>query len=153
MSYSTVEEADAYVASHYISNDPMRLTWDALIPADKQSLLNKSAAIIDSLPLTGRRTNRGQKEEFPRCGATEVPDAVKNAECELALTYSDSSKSADADQYRKMIQYGISSYSIGNFSESLLSYQRNNLQLQYGLISVEAERLLQPWLSGGFCIE
>lgn len=153
MSYSTVEEATAYIQEHYISTDDLRKNWESLGEEDQQALLNRSQAIIDNLPLRGRKTELGQPNQFPRNGKKEVPDVVKQAEAELALAYTDSSAVDDAQHYRKLVQYGISSYSIGNFSESLLTYGKHSLQVTYGLISVEAERLLSPWLYGGFCIE
>lgn len=153
MSYSTVVEADEYVSTRYISTDPVRTRWEGLTEDDKQALLNKSMDIINNLPLTGCKANADQENAFPRFGQEEIPDAVKFAEIELALAYADSDSVADVDHYRKMVQYGISSYSIGNFSEALLTYSKNGLELQYGVISTQAERLLTPWLSGGFCFE
>lgn len=153
MSYSSVQEANDYVAQHYVSSDATRTTWESLQDEDKQVLLNKAFSIIENLPLRGRKTEIDQPCAFPRCPDKEVPDVVKNAECELALAFSDSDLNSSIKDYRRMIDYGISSYSVGNFSESILSYQKNGLQMRYGLISSEAERLLLPWLSGGFRIE
>ena len=152
MSYTTLEEANSYVTSHYTSTDETRVRWESLIDDDKTSLLNKAFDIIDNLPYTGRKTCVDQPYAFPRCPSNEVPEAVKNAEVELALSLSDTSLLDSLKDYRRMVNYGISSYSIGNFSESLLTYQKNGLQLRYGLISDEAERLLTPWLAGGYRI-
>lgn len=152
MSYCTVEEANQYVTDNYISTDESRKRWEALSDDDKQALLNKSFKVIESLPYTGRKTCVDQPQAFPRCPDTDIPTAVKDAEVELALSLSDSELNSSLKDYRRMVDYGISSYSIGNFSESILSYQKNSLQLKYGLISDEAERLLTPWLSGGYRI-
>lgn len=153
MSYATVQEANEYVSSHYLSTDSERDRWNSLTDDDKQILLNKGKDIIDRLPLTGRTTELNQEDAFPRNGQIEVPKNVKFAEIELALAYSDPDLTETQAQYQRMVNYGVSSYSIGNFSESLLSYQKNSAQLRYGLISPEAERWLQPWTCGGFCIE
>lgn len=153
MSYNTVEEANAYVSSHYLLTDTERVTWDALDDDSKHILLNKSKETIDNLPLRGRKSCVTQEDAFPRDCATEVPLQVKYAEVELALSYTDGDSKEIQDQYRKMVDYGISSYSIGNFSESILSYNKNSMSMLYGLVSSEAERLLQPWLGGGFAIE
>lgn len=152
MSYATVEDANAYVQSMYLSTDEARLTWEKLSDEDKQVLLNKAFDVIEQLPFTGRKTSEEQPNAFPRCPDTEVPQAVVNAEIALAVTYSDSELLSSIKDYRRMVDYGVSSYSIGNFSESLLTYQKNGLQLRFGLISDEAERLLTPWLSGGYRI-
>lgn len=153
MSYNTVDEANTYVETHYIDTDELRVLWNGLSEENKQILLNKGKSIIDHLPLSGRKTCTTQTDAFPRNGQTEVPEDVKAAEVEVALVYSNTDEAEIQNQYRRMVNYGISSYSIGNFSESILSYQKNSMQMLYGLASYEAERLLQPWLSGGFSIE
>ena len=152
MSYSTVEQADAYVASHYVSADEARVRWELLSAEDKQVLLNQAHDVIDSLPITGRKASVDQPDAFPRCPDREVPDAVKSAECELALSLSDEAANASLDDYRKMVDYGIQSYSIGNFSETLLSDSKNSVEIKYGLNSSKAKQLLTPWLTGGFRI-
>ena len=152
MSYNTVEEANGYVTSHYISTDESRVRWESFSDEDKQVLLTRAHDVIDSLPFTGRKTSVDQPDAFPRCPYNGVPDAVKSAECELALSLSDEAANASLDDYRKMVDYGIQSYSIGNFSETLLSYSKNSIEIKYGLISSNAKQLLTPWLTGGFRI-
>ena len=152
MSYCTVEQANAYVASRYLSTDTARVRWESLLDDDKQVLLNKAHDTIDALPITGRKTSVDQPDAFPRCPEKEVPDAVRSAECELALSLSDEAANASLEDYRKMVDYGIQSYSIGNFSETLLSYSKNSIEIKYGLISSQAKQLLTPWLTGGFRI-
>lgn len=152
MSYNTVDTANEYVTGHYLSSDEARLRWEALSTEDRQVLLNKSFDVIEGLPLTGRKTHTDQPNQFPRCPDEEVPEVVLQAEVELALALSDTELAESIRDYRRMVDYGISSYSIGNFSETILSYQKNSLQMRYGLISDEAERLLNPWLTGGYRI-
>ena len=152
MSYCTVAQADEYVRSYYTSNDEARVRWESLSESDKQVLLNKSHDVIDSLPFTGRKTSVDQPDAFPRCPDKEVPVAVKSAECELAVSLSDEAANASFDDYRKMVDYGIQSYSIGNFSETLLSYSKNSVEIKFGLNSSKAKQLLNPWLTGGFRI-
>ena len=152
MSYNTVEQADAYVDSHYLSSDELAQRWSDLYDSDKQVLLTKAHDIIDALPITGRKASVDQPDAFPRCPDKEVPDAVKSAECELALSLSDESTNESLNNYRRMVDYGIQSYSIGNFSETLLSYSKNSIEIKYGLISSNAKQLLTPWLTGGFRI-
>ena len=66
MSYNTVEQANAYVASHYLSSDEARVRWELLNDEDKQVLLNKSHDIIDALPITGRKASVDQPDAFTR---------------------------------------------------------------------------------------
>lgn len=152
MSYSTIAEANAYVMSHYVSTDEARIRWDSISDEDKQVLLTRAHDVIDALPLTGRKTHVDQPDAFPRFPWREVPDAIKSAECELALSLSDEAATASLEDYRKMVDYGIQSYSIGNFSETLLSYSKNSVEIKYGLISSQAKQLLTPWLTGGYRI-
>lgn len=152
MSYASVEEADEYIASHYLADDSDRKKWESLDTESKQILLTRSMGIIDNLPLTGRKHSCTQPNAFPRNCDEEVPSAVKAAEIELALSLSDTDMQELQNEYRRLVDYGISSYSIGNFSESILTYGKGSLQMQYGLVSTEAERYLSPWLRGGFCI-
>lgn len=153
MSYNTVPEADEYVSGHFMSTDTRRTDWEALDESDKQVLLNQSHDIIDSLPLTRVKYDCEQPDAFPRCPDKEVPQAVKYAEVELAVAYADKGSVEDAQHYSRMVQYGITSYSVGNFSESIVDYAKNSPAVKYGLISQKAERLLTPWLSGGYRVE
>lgn len=152
MSYCTVEEANAYVALYFTSSDEGRVSWDALSDSDKQVLLNQAHDIIDALPIHGRKTCVDQPDAFPRFPEKEVPTAVRHAECELAVSLSDKDTNESLNEYRRMVDYGIQSYSVGNFSESLLSYSKNSVELRYGLISSKAKQLLTPWMTGGFRI-
>lgn len=152
MSYCTVQEADEYVSTHYLSTDEIRGTWESLDEDSKQILLNRGEQVIDNLPLSGRKYDTAQPNAFPRNCSPDVPNEVKFAEVELALAYSDSDSLQIQDEYKRMVDYGISSYSIGNFSESILTYGKGSLQMKYGLISTQAERYLSAWLSGGFCV-
>lgn len=153
MSYSTLEVANDYIAAHYMSSDDVRVRWESLSDPDKQVLLNRAYNVINSLPLRGCKTDTEQDGAFPRCGYTVVPAAVVNAEIELAAAFTDADQMSALYEYKRKADYGISSYRVGNFSETMVSYAGNSLQLQYGLVSTEAERLLLPWLNGGFCIE
>ena len=153
MSYSTVEYANDYIASHYIRTDDARVRWESLAIDDRQVLLNKAHDVIDSLPVVGRKTSVDQPDAFPRYPDKVVPDAVMRAECELALVLSDDAVNDTLAEYQKMVDYGIQSYSVGNFSETLLSYSKNSVELRYGLVSPKAKQLMTPWMTGGFRIE
>lgn len=156
MNYATVEEADSYIGTHYLPNTPDRLLWDAMDSLSKEILLTQAHEVINSLPFTGRKYSELQDDAFPRrfcSGFTQtdtIPKEVKSAEIELAYSLSDSSKADEAAEYRRMIDYGVASYSVGNFSESLLTYGKGNLKLNFGLVSDKAQKLLSPWLSGGY---
>ena len=156
-SYVTIEEANVYIQNNLLSTDPLRISWESLLDEDKQVLLNRSAAAINSLPFTGRKMNVNQENAFPRYPNTDVPDDVKAAQIENALTSSDETQSEDAQLYQKMWAYGISSYRIGNLSESIGTASGNagfsTSMLRSGVVSVIAQNILSKYLGGGYCIE
>lgn len=156
-SYVTIEEANVYIQNNLLSTDPLRISWELLLDEDKQVLLNRSAAAINSLPFTGRKMNVNQENAFPRYPNTDVPDDVKVAQIENALTSSDETQSEDAQLYQKMWAYGISSYRIGNLSESIGTASGNagfsTSMLRSGVVSVIAQNILSKYLGGGYCIE
>lgn len=151
--YVTVQDADTYISSHYLSTDEVVATWNALSESDKAVLLTKAFQIIELLPFTGRKAAPGQSCAFPRWPDKTVPDRIKWAQIELALNKSDASNNEDAKYYERLWLYGVDSYTIGNLSEktSTGSYTIGGAQAT-GVTSAEAERLLQPYLGGGYRI-
>lgn len=153
MSYVDVAYADEYVNTHFLSVDERRLNWEALDNNDKEVLLQRSFEAIECLPFVGRKTNLEQPNAFPRCPFEEVPEAVKHAQVENAITLSDSSASEDAAFYEKLWQYGVESYSIGNLSERTSSGAwGRNVTASSGVISAKAINLLKPFLNGSYNI-
>lgn len=149
--YVTLEEANEYVETHYLSEDTLRLSWEDLTDDDRTVLLNKSFQTIELLPFPGRKLNPDQSTVFPRWPCKEVPVAVKWAQIENALAKSDASNEEDAQHYEKLWTYGVQSYSIGNLSEHVSSgtYGLRGAQAT-GVTSAAAERLLRPYLGGGY---
>lgn len=156
-SYITIEEANEYVATHYVSDDPLRTTWEDLSDEDKQVYLNVSAEAIDSLPWPGRKAHLNQEHAFPRYPSMAIPPSIKFANIENAMSSADSSATADAALYQKMWSYGISSYSIGNLSETVGTAGGNasakTQMASNGIISSKAQALLSVYMTGGYCIE
>lgn len=154
MSYVDVAYADEYVNTHFLSVDERRFNWEALDNNDKEVLLQRSFEAIECLPFVGRKTNPDQPNAFPRYPFEEVPEAVKYAQVENAITLSDSSASEDAAFYEKLWQYGVESYSIGNLSERTSSgaWGRNVTASSSGVISTKAINLLKPFLNGSYNI-
>lgn len=149
--YVTLEETNEYIKTHYPSEDPLRLGWEDLIEEDQVVLLNKSFQTIELLPFAGRKFDPKQPNAFPRWPQQEVPAAVKWAQIENALAKSDTSNAEDAKFYERLWMYGVESYSIGNLSErtSTGSYSVNGAQAT-GVTSAIADRLLRPYLGGGY---
>jgi len=67
-SYVTLEEADEYVQSHYLSTSPEYKAWfnDSLSREDKIRSLIASARALNNLRYKGRKKVPGQKLAFPR---------------------------------------------------------------------------------------
>jgi len=81
-SYVDVAEADTYFSTRYGSG-----SWDLLDPASKESALISATSLVDKYCVwSGAKTDPAQPLEFPRNGDTEVPQAIKDAQCELTLS-------------------------------------------------------------------
>lgn len=149
--YVTLEEANQYVQTHYLQTDDLRLSWESLPDEDRTVLLTKSFQTIELLPFAGRKLNSNQSTVFPRWPYKEVPEAIKWAQIENALAKSDASNEEDTKYYERLWTYGVESYSIGNLSErtSTGTYSLRGAQAT-GVTSAIAERLLRPYLGGGY---
>lgn len=153
--YVTLEQANEYIATHYISTDKLRLAWEDLDDADKSALLLKSFETIELLPFAGRKTAAGQPNAFPRCPDTEVPKQIQWAQIENALVASDTASSEEAEHYGRLWQFGVQSYSIGNLSEHISEgawSSGSTTAVASGLVSANATRLLKPYLLGSYRI-
>ena len=149
--YVTLEEANDYVATHYLSTDALRQGWDKLFDEERTILLTKSFQTIELLPFAGRKLDPKQSTVFPRWPCKEVPEAIKWAQIENALAKSDASNEEDAKHYERLWTYGVESYSIGNLTErtSTGTYSLRGAQAT-GVVSAIADRLLRPYLGGGY---
>ncbi len=136
-SYSTTEYADEYFAGSLHAE-----RWGETSDADKEKALRQATKEIDRQPLKGRKTDTAQTLAFPRHPDTEVPVAVKDACCEVALALLERSNS----QRRKLQQEGVQSFTLGNMSETYAPGAGR------GLLSQEAKDLLKPWLLGAVMI-
>ena len=151
--YVTLEEANEYVANHFMSSDVVRVAWESLSDDDKKVLLRNSCQAIDALTLRGRKTCTTQPGAFPRYPSDVVPIEVKEAQIANAIVLADSSSQEDVSYYDRLRTYGIKSYHIGNLSETLSSPAESASASSYiGIYSQESMRLLSPWLKGGFNI-
>lgn len=153
--YVTLEQADEYIATHYISTDKLRLAWEDLDDEDKSALLLKSFETIELLPFAGRKTVAGQPNAFPRYPDTEVPNQIQWAQIENALVASDTASSEEAEHYGRLWQFGVQSYSIGNLSEHISEgawSSGSTTAVASGLVSANATRLLKPYLLGSYRI-
>lgn len=82
-SYASISYANEYFASRLHTN-----SWDTAVVADRTKALAMATRSIDRLSLTGDKPT-GQENHFPVDGATEIPDDIKIACCEEALSLLD----------------------------------------------------------------
>ena len=132
-SYIDIEEADEYFTGRLHAE-----RWGETSDADKEKALRQATKEIDRQLLKGRKATETQELAFPRYPDTEVPEAVKEACCEIALALLERGNS----QRRKLQQEGVQSFSLGNMSETYTPGAGR------GLLSQEAKELLRPWLLG-----
>lgn len=136
-SYCTIEYAD-----EYFNNRLHTESWFEADDSTKAKALKQATRAIDRQLLKGRKTNPKQELAFPRYPDTEVPEAVKEACCEEALTLLERGNS----QRRKLQQEGVQSFTLGNMSETYITGAGR------GMLSQEAKELLRPWLIGAVMI-
>ena len=132
-SYIDIEEANEYFAGRLHAE-----SWGQADESTKEKALRQATKAIDRQPLRGRKTNPEQELAFPRYPDTEVPEAVKEACCEEALSLLERGNS----QRRRLQQEGVQSFSLGNMSETYATGAGK------GLLSQEAKDLISPWLLG-----
>lgn len=107
--YVSLEEANSYISSSFLSSDEKRKAWEGLSDDDKKVLLRQSLMDIEALNFTGRKTDLNQPYKFPRNGNTEVPENVKYAQIEGAIDRTTNS-------YFDINNNGIASESVGSVS-------------------------------------
>lgn len=132
-SYIDIDGADEYFAGRLHAE-----SWSGADSETKEKALKQATREIDRQPLTGRKATDTQALAFPRYPDAEIPEAVKEACCEVALALLERGNS----QRRKLQQEGVQSFTLGNMSESYAAGAGR------GLLSQEARELLQPWLLG-----
>jgi len=108
-SYIDIAGADEYFAGRLHTE-----SWGQADDSTKEKALRQATKAIDRQQLRGRKVNSGQALAFPRYPDTEVPEAVKEACCEEALTLLERGN----NQRRKLQQEGVQSFSLGNMSET-----------------------------------
>lgn len=151
--YVTLEDANKYVAEHFLSSNTTRVAWESLSDADKMVLLRNSFGAIERLPFRGRKTSATQPSAFPRWPSTEIPVQIMHAQIVNAVTLADESSREDVAYYDKLRTFGVESYTVGNLSETLVAPSENSgAASNQGIYSQEAMGLMVPWLRGGFDI-
>lgn len=144
--YATLEQANAYIESYYSSNNPLRISWNALSDGDKTVQLNIAERTIDQLPLKGKPIHKSKA--FPRKPDEEYSLLkAKEATIELAINLLDS----EISQRYSMQQQGVKSYKIGDLSETFKDGSSGYSGIDNYAFSIVFP-YLSDWLGGGYDI-
>jgi hypothetical protein len=152
-SYVSVSEADEYISKRYTSANADRLRWAAFSDQDKEILLLNACTELEALPFRGRKALIAQPLAFPRMpyqwghDLNYVPEAIKQAQIELALYLSNENKQSELSQRQSLQAQGVQSFSIGDLSES---YASGGSMKAAPLLCAKSARLLASYLNGGF---
>lgn len=150
--YVDIQFADDYVTTHFVSTDMLRENWENLLEEDKEVLLRLSFENIEKLPFVGKKTDCTQQKAFPRFPSKEIPLDIMYAQVENAVEIgAQSSENSNTQLYQHLRANGIASYSIGDFSETLLD-RSSDIYLSSGILSARAVKLLTAFVAGGYRI-
>lgn len=137
--YADLTFAEAYFAERMDSDSWDEQTDDAV----KIKALKSATKWIDMIPVVGQKTDYlTQKQSFPRNGNEDIPPEISETCCEVALEI----LKGNTLEYL-LEKLGLSSESIGDTSTS---YEAGGaaslLDLNFGLPSAAAARLMAPWM-------
>ena len=144
-SYVSLEEANNYFNSRLHAE-----AWTGATDTDKEKALKQATRNIDTLPFRGAKASDAQALSFPRAYTVykdgglvlvtdqDIPQAVKNATCEEALSLLQNS------QRKQLQEEGVDSITIGNLTEHYSG--------TYKSISSSAYKMLSRYIVGGVYI-
>ena len=146
-SYVSLNEANVYA----IAAQPDS-RWHSLTSEQREQRLLLACEQLEALPFSGRKTRAEQALSFPRAPYAVVPQSIKAAQVEIALLpLRQGGEAAEAAQREALQRQGVTSFSIGDLSESYGARQ--------GLVSVHAfladsaiHGLLARFMQGGYAV-
>ncbi len=150
--YITIEDANNYVKTHYLTTDPLRIQWEAFVEEDKEVLLRKSFDQINQLPYTGCPKDPKQLLPFPRKHNFNAQDMqnVGYAQTEQAIAISDTVTAQENANRIKLRRAGVVQYTIGDLSEKFQSGLPSESNATMFSLSEKAYSFLSKWLQGGY---
>lgn len=123
--------------------------WTDADLADQGRALIMATRDIDSLRISGRRYTSTQALMFPNSvqiePADEIPLDVQRACAEQALWLLQNSGTGGRSERQQLQAQGVSSYTIGNLSETFSGGA--GASSQFGNLCSEAQRFLQGYVS------
>lgn len=150
MSYNTVAEADTYFDARYGYDK-----WAPLDDIQKQQALTSAQQQLDLKCMWyGDPTDPEQDYAFPRDGDTEVPQDIKDAECEIAYNIvsagSSSAATTEADPLSELTAGSVTlkfdTADATTTSTSLFNDLTDKLLSPYGLCGGSGSTSLTPMM-------
>lgn len=141
--YITIAEADIIINGRLLSTDAQSVAWAALSDGDKEVYLWHAITWIETLPFSGGKYDYEQPLQFPRDynSSGAVPEAVRQAQAlEAAASVG---MLEQIDKRAQLRAQGIMHFSAGKLSETYGPVS------EFGLISLQAHRLLRRYTLGG----
>ena len=149
-SYVSLEEANEYFAQRLGAD-----YWASLDDEQKEKALITATKKIDRLPFIGSKKDPAQPLQFPRIPLGQnVPQAIKDAVCEEALTELQFLNANDEDVYNGALTGNYQSLKLGDATITYGSTAGSQSgQTNYnGIMSKNAAELLQGYIQVGFNI-
>lgn len=159
-SYVSLEEANEYFATRLGAE-----FWETLDDTQKEKALITATKRIDRLPFVGYKQNLKQPLQFPRyyyascyynggLSVADVPEQLKNAVCEEALTTLQYIENNSEEIYNGAISANYQSLKLGDASITYSSSNNRNSagMNNEGLFSKNAVQLLSGLIKVGFDI-
>ena len=137
-SYATEAEGTAYLAERLNTS-----AWDDADSDDRVKALKQATRAINNLNFKGKKTSSTQENQFPRYDDSSVPDAIKWANIEEALTL--------LDEKDPEIEWENLDIVTQVYATIKTTYNRRNLprNIVAGIMSQTAWRYLSPYLHDG----
>jgi len=139
--YVENSEADLYFESRYDS-----ALWDTVSETDKDKLEATARRLINALNYVGSKHDEDQDNEFPRGDDTTVPQAIKDACCEVMYAILDG-RNVEYDHETLGQQRSAASGVSVNTDPDIVDVAR-----LHNIPSSVAWNLLRPYLRDGSAI-
>ena len=145
--YVTIDEADEFISSHFLSSSVERDGWEHTTSEDKAVLLQNALESIENNIFTGSKTNPFQELSFPRNGSDVVPDDIKAAQIFEAVEEGFGDTTAFDS-----VEKGIKSETIGKirtsyFPEAFVMYSGSSIK------STKVQKILNKYIKIIFDIQ
>jgi hypothetical protein len=141
MSYVSNSDADLYFESRYESD-----LWNNVSEDDKTKLEVTARRLINNLNFAGDKHDSSQSDEFPRGDDTDVPQAIKDACCEIMYALLDG-RNVEFEQELIGDTLAVTSNIRRNIDAGTVDVAR-----VHGIPSIVAWNLLRPYLRDGSVI-